>query len=621
MLKIRTGSIFVGIAVLALMLVGCGAAATSTPVPTKAPAQPQAPAPAATVAPGPAPTAVVPGAPAPAATTAPAFAPTPISVTATPATVVAAKPEGTLVIINPSLKGLPVAGLPFNGPGGVRRDIVHYTFDTPLWATPDGTWYNRLAESWTIAADGSNITIFMKKGVQFHDGWGEVTAADLQWSLENAAAPGSGHIRSSAYRLIKGFQQPDPYTLVIETNPKNVLQMQGSFGPYRGIGVVSTKYIAAVGEDEAAQEWVGSGPWRHLTTRPGDLMTFEAVENHHFRTPAFKELTVRAISEPAAQLATIRTGEADMSNLPVNFLGEALLAGLNVIEAGEGGGQVRIKLGGQYLPDRGESDAGCSGEGGEAGFTDNCGHFDTDAAPWIGDINDPADWENARKVREAMTLAVDKQEIWLTIYGGIGRVATLETNTPDFNPVLFPPYEFNPTRARQFLAEAGWADGFEFDLVFEVEDFAEDLVAQAVQAMFADVGIKMKLKAGVDARPASVDRTFGSVKAEADLGRGSSAYSEIFGWWQGKSHSNTDNLSTSELRLLDQLSDDASTTLDFAARTKLNVEIQQILYDNFFSLPIVYLPILVVTGPRVDDYPFPFGGRTLPGISFATKAE
>ena len=620
MLKIRTGSILVGIAVLALLLVGCGTTATSTPVPTLAPEQPKAPEPVPTAM-APEPTAMVPGAPEPDATSVPPIAPTPLSVTATPVTIAPVTPSGSLVIINPSLKGLPVAGLPFNGPGGVRRDIVHYTFDTPLWATPDGTWYNRLAESWTIAADGTNITFILKKGIQFHDGWGEVTAADLQWSLENASAPGSGHIRSSAYRLIQGYQQPDPYTLVIETLPKNVLQMQGSMGPYRGIGVVSTKYIEAVGEDEAAQNWIGTGPWRLLEIRPGDLMTFEAVDNHHFRTAAFRDLTVRAISEPAAQLAAIRTGEADMSNLPINFLGEALLAGLNVIQAGEGGGQVRIKLGGQHLPERAESDAGCEGEGGEAGFTNNCGHFDTDAAAWIGDPNDPVDWENARKVREAMTLAIDKVELWQTIYGAIGRVATLESNTPDFNGDLFPPYEFNPARSRELLAEAGWPNGFEFDLVFEVAAYAEDLTAQALQSMFADVGITINLKAGIDSRPASVDRTFGTEKAEAVLSRGSSAYSEIFGWWQGKSHSNTDNLSTSEFQLLDELSDLASVTFDSAARTELNVEIQEILYDGFYSLPIVYLPILIVTGPRIADYPFPFGGRTLPGISFATKAE
>jgi len=616
MFKFRSLVTVMGIALLAALLVACSTDDAATAVPPSAPDIPDTPVPAATAAStAPEPTAV-----GPAPTSVPVIAPTPIVITPTPQPDTKVVPEGTLTILSPSLKGLPAAGIPFNGPGGIRRDYVHYTFDTPLWTTPEGAWFGRLAESWEIAADGSSLTFKIRQGIPFHNhrgDWGEVTAEDLKWSLENAGSSGSSHIRSSAYRLIKSYEIPDPYTLKLEVNPQEALLMQGSMGPYRGIGVASKAYIDSVGEDTAGEEWVGTGPWRHVKTRPGESLEFEAVDGHHFKTPVFKNLVVLAVPETASQIAAIRAGEADMSNLAVNFLPEVQAAGLKVITAGEGGGQVRIKLGGQHLPSRaGTSNPGCPGE-----FDLTCGEFNTDAAPWIGDPNNATDWGNALKVREAMTLAVDKQEIWETVYEGVGRVAVIEQNSPDFRQDLFPAYGFDPTRAKQLLTEAGYPNGFEFNLVFEVEDFAEDLAAQAVQQMYNDVGITMHLKAGIDARPASVDRTFGTVEAEADLGRGSSAYEETFTWWQGKSHSLTDNLSTAEHTFLDQTSDLASITFDSAEREKLNLEIQQFLYDSYFSIPIVYLPILVVAGPKIGDYPYPFGGRSLPGISFVTKAK
>jgi oligopeptide transport system substrate-binding protein len=97
------------------------------------------------------------------------------------------------------------------------------------------------------------------------------------------------------------------------------------------------------------------------------------------------------------------------------------------------------------------------------------------------------------QVRQAMNYAIDKQRLIQTVWNGRGTIANgpLPPGIPGYNSSL-PPYPYDPVKAKQLLAEAGYGDGFAVDYDLVPSDTGTKL-AQAVQGMLAQVGIKVNI--------------------------------------------------------------------------------------------------------------------------------
>ena len=160
----------------------------------------------------------------------------------------------------------------------------------------------------------------------------------------------------------------------------------------------SKKYLETVGEEKAALHPIGTGPYRHIEGRQGDYHRFEAVPNHWRKTPAFKELVIRRIPDPATRMAGMRAGEIDIAPVFGDYLDQAQKAGLRLHDV-PNSACYWVILSGQTAPDR----------------EDYC-----PTCPWVGDWNDPKSRENARKVRLAMNLAVNKKAIISALWRGKG---------------------------------------------------------------------------------------------------------------------------------------------------------------------------------------------------------
>ena len=96
--------------------------------------------------------------------------------------------------------------------------------------------------------------------------------------------------------------------------------------------VISKKYFESVGEQKAAIHPIGTGPYRHVEGKQGDYHRFEAVPSHWRKTPAFKELLIRRIPEPATRLSGLRAGEIDIAQVFGDYLEQAQKAGLRIHE-------------------------------------------------------------------------------------------------------------------------------------------------------------------------------------------------------------------------------------------------------------------------------------------------
>lgn len=178
-------------------------------------------------------------------------------------------------------------------------------YDGLIRQEKDGSLVPGLAESWEYNADNTEITFKLREGVKFHNG--EVmTADDVVFSFDRAlASPSTARITASMDHMEK----------VDDTHVKLVLKY--AYGPIENClanvncSVVSKAAVEADPEGFARNP-VGTGPYQFSSWNSGSKLTFVANENY-FRDPApIKTLTYQLVSDPAAALIALETGDVDM---------------------------------------------------------------------------------------------------------------------------------------------------------------------------------------------------------------------------------------------------------------------------------------------------------------------
>ena len=472
-------------------ILACGSSATSTPVPEQA-----------TTVPGSA-TAVPTSVPSSGATVLPA--PTAVPTKAPPA---AAKPSGTLrvgqkelgpYVGNPKLIGNPQIFL--NSAIPITETLGMYNFD-------NGFVGPMLAESWDVSADGQIWTYHIRKGVQFHKGFGEMTVEDVVFS-HRQIADSELHARAAnaaeMYFAEDGSQTtPDDYTWVVDTGtPFSEIPIFELMGTPRAVGawVVSKKQWDDEGEDEANFNTAATGPWEIDEAKTGEFWRMKAVENHWRQTPAFAELLFQEIPEESARLAGFKTGILDTFVMALDTITEAeevngatLMQVPNAVQAG-------LNFYGQLYVNARDSD-----EPWPAYNPDN---------PWVSADSDitSEEWATARKVRLAMSIAIDRQAIIDNLLLGFGHQITLKDwmGHEDRLPPAQETWPYDPERAKALLAEAGYADGFDATLTAAIRGAPSEVEACEAIAQYWDaIGINVDFQNVPYGtyRPTAVARTY-----------------------------------------------------------------------------------------------------------------
>ena len=272
-------------------------------------------------------------------------------------------------------------------------------------------------------------------------GCGEMTAEDVKFTIEQNLKPDSPGGSAPFFRInLDRIEIPDKYTIVhaLQESP-----VGGAVAVHRSSSATRTSRRRStwrsVGEEKAALHPIGTGPYRHVEGRQGDYHRFEAVPKHWRQTPAFKELVVRRIPDAAARLAGLRTGEIDVGQVFGDYLDQAQKSGLRIHETREAVLHW-VVLSGQTVADKED-------------FCPTC--------PWAGDYNDKKSQENARKVRLALNLAVDKKAIINGLWRGRGSETPFSYFYYPFHKGYskdwkIPAHDPEP-RPRKLLAEAGHA--------------------------------------------------------------------------------------------------------------------------------------------------------------------
>jgi len=366
-------------------------------------------------------------------------------------------------------------------------------FYEPLAAwDPDGNLVPVLAaeipeiENGGVAPDGMSVTWKLKNGVEWHDGR-PFTADDVVFNWEYAADPATAATTIGTYREIRvekvdplavriRFDKPTPFWADAFVGYYGLIVPKHAFEPYKG----TNSRDAPVNLKP-----VGTGPYRFVDFRPGDLVRGERNPSYHVpNRPYFDTIEVKGGGDAvSAARAVIQTGEYDYAwNMQVED--EILLK----LESGNGA-RGRIEI----VPSRGIEHI-------QLNSTDPWTEIDGERSSTKTKhplFSDPA-------VRQALRLLVDRASVEAHIYGRTGVASGNFLNNPERFVSKNTSWEFNIDKANRLLEEAGWQrgpdgirgkDGKQLKLVYQTSINAPRQKTQAiVKQACQKAGIEIELK-------------------------------------------------------------------------------------------------------------------------------
>ena len=348
----------------------------------------------------------------------------------------------------------------------------------------NGESINKIAKSWSVAADGLNWTIQINEGIPFHQDYGEVTAEDVIWSLQENAAEDSVSSYKSAYtRLFTNAEGSitavDDYTIEINTGTPQY-DLLNQISQSAGGWIVSKAQSDELGAEVASRQGALTGPWVPEEIKNGEFWSFSAVEDHWRKTPEFANLVLWEIPEESTRLANFQTGR--LSTFLMEFDSLPVVEGIVGVEFMEvpAGASFSLRFYGMWHgPDR-------------PGFDPSL--------PWVSgnaDVNS-AEWQNAVKVRRALSIAIDRQALIDTLLRGRGVQSVLwvwEGN--EFRlPAEKRQWPFDPAEAARLLAEAGYPNGEGLSITLHpaIRNVSAEVEAcQAIASAWEELGVTVDL--------------------------------------------------------------------------------------------------------------------------------
>lgn len=460
-----------------------------------------------------------------------------------------AVPTGTLTVVLASLQDEnlnPLASI------GASSAISSPAYDYLFYRdTKTGVFIPGLAASGAFSADALTVTMNLRKGVQFNEGWGEFTSADVRFLIETLRDNTTGKFaRTPQWKAgIVSIDTPDAYTVVVKWN-KPQLDFIDDLTVGMAFGVPSSKYVQSVSAAQAAAHPVGTGPYVFDSSSAGAFIKYKAAATAHWRVgvPSFQYIVIKAAAEEATRVAMLQTGQADLAPISLDSVAKLQSAGLKIIGIPQAYTSY-IALGGQVPADHQYYDA-----------------------------KNPM---QNKDVRQALNLAVNKTEMINTIYRGTAVASS--SPYPIKGWEAFQPYPYDPAKAKQLLAQAGFS-GFTTELRMNAIRADSNLMAAAVAQYWTAIGVNVKL----------VNQDYATMRASAQTNN-TTGWNWTFGYaprydWESimtaMHTSKGGKWSTAITPKLESLSASISGLADMTARNKIYTQIVQEVVDGYHFVPV-----------------------------------
>lgn len=355
-----------------------------------------------------------------------------------------------------------------------------------------GAYIPELAEKWDMSPDGKDWTITLRKGIPFHDNWGEFTARDVRHAVFLISQPEAAQSDTSVWRAVMGIGKADTVEDVarkvaqgveMRQNYEVVFHLQQAVPEFLYMISANADLVMeskarwdAGGKELYAQKVVGTGPFEFVERKVGSHVLYKRVGKHWRQTPAYKELEFRWVPEGVTRMATLLAEEVHISDIDRALQREVLGKGMKIIESKLPAMQHQWHFGGMYFATPEKLD------------------------PQIPFVK--------RAVRQAMNKAVNRQAIAENLLGGKVQPHRVMGFHPQLDSAIWPgiwspqwehrfesTHGYDPAKARELLVQAGYPQGFEFTLyLYTLPGLAEMVdIGQAIALDFQAIGLRPKL--------------------------------------------------------------------------------------------------------------------------------
>lgn len=346
------------------------------------------------------------------------------------------------------------------------HDVADMVYNGLVKYDKDVNIVGDLAESWEISPDGLEITFKLRRDVRWHDGH-PFTAHDVLFGYRTIINPNTPTAYAEDFKQVKKAEAPDDYTLrVVYEKPYAPALMSWSSM------VVLPKHLLEgkdITKSDLGRRPVGTGPYRFREWISRDRIVLQANPDYFKDRPYIDRYVARVIPDPATMFLELKAGGVDMMNLtPIQY-----------------DRQTETRF-----------------------FSENFRKhpYPANAYTYLGYNLLDSKFQDQR-VRQAISYAIDKDEIIKVVLLGLGLPATgpYKPGLWFYNPDVRR-YPYDPARARALLEEAGWEDKdgngildkegkpFEFTVVTNEGNAVRHRAAVVIQERLKKVGMRMKIR-------------------------------------------------------------------------------------------------------------------------------
>ena len=430
------------------------------------------------------------------------------------------------------------------------KEVIFNIYEGLVKPDKDGNLVEAVASGYTISDDAKVYTFTLRDGVKFHNGE-SVTAEDVKYSIDRCADTTNGKPLVSAYSIIQEVNILDESTVEVVLSEPNT----------EFLAYMTTAIVPASVEDLDAAP-TGTGPFKFVSRSPQENVIIEKNEDYWGEKAHLDRVEFKVVSDADMIVTNLKGGSIDMAVRLTSSQAAELGEGFHIDE-----GTMNL-VQGMYLN------------------------------------NEVKPFDDVR-VRQALCYAIDKDEIMAMMADGKG-VKVGSSMYPGlkkyFDPELADYYTKDIEKAQELLKEAGYEDGFEFEIQVCGADQPHVDTCQVIVEQLKAIGVTAKINtieweawledvyAGKQFAATVVGIDANNLTARAMLERFTTG-----------GHGNFINFSNEKY---DELFKEAVATTDDNKKTELYMEMEKILAEDAANVYIQDLANLVAVSDKFDGYEF-----------------
>jgi len=307
-----------------------------------------------------------------------------------------------------------------------------------------------LAEKWEVAPDGLRYSFWLRKGVQWHKGYGELTAHDVKYSFERIMNPDNASRFYPDFAKVDKIEVEDDYTLHIHMQEPYPEFMEAALA-YRPGFIVNQKAIEELGEEYSGSP-IGTGPYVHEKWETGIEILLKKNEDYFGEKPHIDEVVLKLVKEETPAEIALESGDLNMAYFEEPEIQRRLIDNPDIATQQVPGPRTMFIV------------------------------ININRKPW-SDV----------RVRRALVHATDRQKIIDTVMEGMGIPAYTMLNPNMFAHNNEQMYEYDPEKARELLAEAGYPDGFDQSFEYVTLGGLDADIAAVLQQDWKAIGINFEI--------------------------------------------------------------------------------------------------------------------------------